>query len=229
MKSLIFDAGPVISLATNNLLWILEPLKKKFDGKFYLTEAVKRELVDRPLETKKFKFEAIQVERLIENGILEIFDSSFISQETPRLLGIANEVFKAYNNYIKLVHYAEMSVIAAAISLNADAITIDEKTTRLLIENPRAILEILRKTLHAPVSVNENNLKEFKNTVRNIKTIRSIELAAVAYEQGFLNSYITKIPDARKNLLESVLWGLKLNGCAVSKDEIEQIVRLETK
>ena len=61
MKSLIFDAGPIISLATNNLLWILEPLKNKFDGKFYLTDAVKRELVDRPLETKKFKFEAIQV------------------------------------------------------------------------------------------------------------------------------------------------------------------------
>ena len=229
MKSLIFDAGPVISLATNNLLWILEPLKKKFDGKFYLTEAVKRELVDRPLETKKFKFEAIQVERLIENGILEIFDSSFISQETPRLLGIANEVFKAYNNYIKLVHYAEMSVIAAAISLNADAVAIDEKTTRLLIENPRIVLEILRKTLRTPVSVNENNLKEFKNTVRNIKTIRSIEMATMAYELGILDSYITKIPDARKNLLESVLWGVKLNGCAVSKDEIEQIVRLETK
>ena len=120
-----------------------------------------------------------------------------------------------------------MSVIAAAISLNADAIAIDEKTTRLLIENPRIVLEILRKTLRTPVSVNENNLKEFKNTVRNIKTIRSIELAAVAYEQGFLNSYITKIPDARKNLLESVLWGLKLNGCAVSKDEIEQIVKIE--
>ena len=227
MKSLIFDAGPVISLTMNNLLWILEPLKRKFNGKFYITESVRRELVDRPLGTKKFKFEAIQVERLIENGILEIFDSSSITQETPRLLGIANEVFKAYNNCIKIVHYAEMSVIAAAISLNADAVAIDEKTTRLLIENPRIVLEILRKTLRTPVSVNENNLKEFKNTVRNIKTIRSIELAAVAYEQGFLNSYITKIPDARKNLLESVLWGLKLNGCAVSKDEIEQIVKIE--
>ena len=229
MKSLIFDAGPIISLATNNLLWILAPLKNRFNGKFYVTEAVKRELVDRPLETKKFKFEAIQVEKLIENGTLEIVDNAFIRLETPKLLNFANEIFKAYNNYIKIVHFAEMSVIADAIGLNADAIALDEKTTRFLIENPKMIVEILRKTLHMPISINENNLKEFKNTVRNIKAIRSIELVAIAYEQGILNSFITKIPDARKNLLESVLWGVKLNGCAVSKEEIEQIVKLEIK
>ena len=68
MKSLVFDAGPVISLATNSLLFILEPLKKEFNGKFYITESVKSELVDRPFEIKKFKFEAIQVEKLIETG-----------------------------------------------------------------------------------------------------------------------------------------------------------------
>ena len=229
MKSLIFDAGPVISLATNNLLWILEPLKKKFNGKFYITEPVRKELVDRPLETKKFKFEAIQIERLIEQGVLDIVDNSFIREATPRLLDTANQIFTAYSNYMKIVHFAEMSVIAAAISLNADAIAIDEKTTRFLMENPRMIVEILRKTLHASISINENNLKEFKNTVKNIKIVRSIELVAIAYERGLLDSYITKIPDARKNLLEGVLWGVKLNGCAVSKDEIEQIVRLEAK
>ena len=229
MKSLIFDAGPVISLAMNNLLWVLEPLKKKFNGKFYITEAVRKELVDRPLETKKFKFEAIQVQRLIENGVLDIIDNNFIREKTPSLLNTANEIFKAYNNYIKIVHYAEMSVIAAATTLSADAVVIDEKTTRFLIENPKMIVEILKKTLHTPISINENNLKEFNNTVRNIKTIRSIELVTIAYEHGLLDNYITKIPDARKNLLESVLWGVKLNGCAVSKEEIEQIIRIEAK
>ena len=229
MKSLIFDAGPIISLTTNNLLWLLEPLKKEFNGRFYVTEAVKHELVDKPLETKKFKFEAIQIERLIEKGVLEVIDNSFIRQETPRLLNIANEIFKAFDNYIKIVHFAEISVIASAINLNADTVVIDEKTTRALIENPKIIFEILTKTLHTSVSINENNLKEFKNSVKNIRTIRSIELVTVAYEHGILNNYITKIPDSRKNLLEGVLWGVKLNGCAVSKEEIEQIVGIETR
>ncbi|MBS3159130.1 hypothetical protein J4206_07640 [Candidatus Woesearchaeota archaeon] len=229
MKSLIFDAGPIISLATNNLLWILEPLKKKFNGKFYITEAVRKEVVDRPLETKKFKFEAIQVESLIEKGVLEIIDNVFIRENTPRLLNTANEIFGAYGNYMKIVHFAEISVIAAAVNINSDAIVIDEKTTRFLIENPRMIVEILKKTLHTSISVNENNLKEFNNTIKDIKAIRSIELVTIAYEQGLLNSYITKMADARKDLLEGVLWGVKLNGCAVSKDEIEQIVRMEVK
>ena len=229
MKSLIFDAGPIISLATNNLLWILEPLKKEFNGIFYITEAVKREVVDKPLETKKFKFEAIQVKKILENEILEVVDNNFIREKTPQLLSTANQIFKAYDYYMRIVHFAEMSVIAAAININSDAIVIDEKTTRFLIENPTMVAEILKKTLHTSVSVNENNLKDFENFVRNIKTIRSIELVTVAYEHGLLNDFITKIPDAKKNLLEGVLWGVKLNGCAVSRDEIEQIVKLEMK
>ena len=229
MKSLVFDAGPIISLATNNLLWLLDPLKKKFNGSFYLTDAVKRELVDRPLETKKFKFEAIQVEKLIESGVLEIIDNQFIKEHTPKLLNTANEIFKAFNSCIKIVHFAEMSALAAAINLGSEAVILDEKITRLLIENPRMIVEILRDNLHTSISLNENNLKEFKNTVKNIRTVRSFELVTVAYEQGMLDSFVTKIPDAKKNLLESVLWGVKLNGCAVSKSEIEQIIAMETR
>ena len=229
MRSIIFDAGPIISLATNNLLWVLEPLKIKFGGEFYITNAVKEELVDRPLSTKKFKFEAIQVERLVEENVLSVVDNNFIREKTPMLLGTANQIFRAYNNYIRIVHFAEMSALAASVSLNSDSVVIDEKTTRFLIENPRMIAEILKKTLHTSVHVNESNLKEFRDSVKSIKIIRSVELVAVAYEQGMLDSYITKIPDAKRNLIESVLWGLKLNGCAVSKDEIDQLVRIELK
>lgn len=229
MKSIIFDAGPIISLATNNLLFILPPLKKEFDGKFYLTSSVKKELVDRPFEIKKFKFEAIQIEKLIEDGVLEIIDNDFIRNESPKLLETANTTFKAFNNYMQLVHFAEMSALAAAISLNADSVVIDEKTTRLMMENPKLLLEILKKTLHTSISVNELNLREFRSRTKNIRAIRSIELVAVAYERGILDGYITKLPDAKRNLLESVLWGVKLSGCAVSRDEIGQIIRMETK
>lgn len=229
MKSIIFDAGPVISLATNSLLFILNPLKKKFNGRFYLTESVKRELVDRPFEIKKFKFEAIQVEKLIEDGVLEVINTDFIKQETPKLFDMANSIFRAFSHDMQIVHFAEMSVIAAALDIKADAIVIDEKTTRLLIENPKTLLEIMRKTLHTSISINENNLKEFRNKVKATRAIRSVELVTIAYELGILDSYVTNMPDARKNLLESVLWGVKLNGCAVSKEEMGQILEMESK
>jgi predicted nucleic acid-binding protein len=227
MRSVIFDTGPIISLATNNLLWILEPLKKKFNGSFLITDSVKRELIDRPLDTKKFKFEAIQVEKLIEDGILQIIDNRQISEQAFKFLDVANNIYSAFNNPMRIVHYAEMSVLALALELKADAVAIDEKTTRHLIENPDNLKRILEKTLRASISVNESNLKEFRKRTSELRTIRSVELVSVAFEQGILDKFITRLPNARQNLLESVLWGVKLNGCSVSEDEINQIIKME--
>ena len=68
VKALVFDTGPIISLAMNNLLWVLVKLKEKFSGDFYVTPGVKRECVDKPLLGKKFKFEAMRTLKLIEDG-----------------------------------------------------------------------------------------------------------------------------------------------------------------
>jgi hypothetical protein len=229
MKSIVFDTGPIISLSTNNLLWILDPLKKRFNGRFCITNAVKGELVNRPLGIKKYKFEAIQVEKLIEDGILEIVDSDFIREKTQSWLSLSNSIFQAYGNSISIVHFAEISVLAAARELNSDAVAIDEKTTRFMIESPMLMQETLRRTLHTRISTIEKNLREFSGIVRGMKVLRSVELVSIAYELGILDKYITNLPDARKNLLESVLWGVKLNGCAVSRDEITEIIGMEIK
>lgn len=229
MKTLVFDAGPVISLDVTGLLWAIEPLNKRFNGKFYITNSVKKELVDRPFEIKKYKFEAIQVEKLLEDGVFEIVNEDFIRNDTNKMFNAANHVFMAHDNFISIVHYAEMSVVAAAISMDSDAVAIDERTTRMLIESPDTLANVLRKTLHTAIKVDKNALEEFRGMTRKIKIIRSSELVAMAYELGLLDKYITRIPEARKNLLESVLWGVKLNGCAVSREEIEEILKMELK
>jgi len=68
MKSLIFDTGSIISLTSNNLLWILPNLKTRFKGQFYVTLHGKRELIDRPLKIKRFSFEALQTLQYFKNG-----------------------------------------------------------------------------------------------------------------------------------------------------------------
>ena len=130
---------------------------------------------------------------------------------------------------MRIVHYADVSSLAAASILNSDAVVIDERTTRLLVENPRRLIEILKNKLHTPIEVNEKNLKEFQSLTKNIKIIRSVELVTIAYEKGLLNKYILHIPNPKQTLLESILWGVKLNGCAVSEKEINQIMKLERK
>jgi len=229
MKSIVFDAGPIISLTMNNLLWTLKELKEIYRGNFYITERVKNELVDKPLETKRYKFEALQILYQIKQGILEIDDNPEIENLTFHLIEKANNIFKAHGHWINIVHFGEMSAVAASIILGSECVVIDERTTRLLIENPKKLEEILSNKLHTRIFRDDNNLKEIQKFVAKIKVIRSAELVAVAYEHGILDKFLSEMPSAQRTLLDSVLWGVKLSGCAVSKDEIDEIIKIEMK
>lgn len=75
--------------------------------------------------------------------------------------------------------------------------------------------------------MDNKRLKEIKKQLKGIKLIRSAELVAVAYELGLLDNYIKNTSISKKDLLDSVLWGVKLDGCAISGKEINQIIKLE--
>lgn len=229
MKALVFDTGPIISLTMNNLLWLLDALKEASKARFYITEHVKRELVDFPLNmTKRYKFEALQVLHYIENGTLEVVSNEEVNKDTFKLLSLANSCYNAFGQDMKLVHEAEMSAISLHLQKKADAFVVDERTTRLLVENPNKLRHILSHNLHSKIIENKNSLKEFQKITKDVKIIRSAELVTIAYEKGFLDKYIVNT-QPKETLLESVLWGIKMNGCAVSKKEIEQIIREEEK
>ncbi|MBW2985320.1 hypothetical protein KY313_01560 [Candidatus Woesearchaeota archaeon] len=226
MKILFFDAGPVISMTMNHILWLLKPLKRQFKGKFFITEFVKNELVDKPLKTKRFKLEAIQTLQQINSKVLEVKVVSNIKEKTKELLTIANRCFAYNGNYVTIVHYGEIETLAAALTLNAEAIAIDEKTTRLLIEDPERLEKNLSHRMHRKIIMNNENINLFSEAVRGIKLIRSTELVTVAFELGLLNNYLPNIPDSKKELLDALLWGLKLEGCAISEKEIRLIIKL---
>ncbi|MBW2969764.1 hypothetical protein KY309_01175 [Candidatus Woesearchaeota archaeon] len=225
MKTIIFDSGTIISLTTTNLLFILEEFKKK--ANLAITTAVKRELVDRPLETRRFKFEALQVQSLIENGTLAVIQDEAVTKKAQELINTANSILSAHGQNIQVVHLGEMEALAAAILYKADAIATDERITRTLLENPHGLHLLMEKRLHMQLKHDEKRLHEFQEQTRHIKVIRSIELVTIAYEQGLLDKYVVKIPHAKRELLESILWSVKLNGCSVTDDEIDTIVKLE--
>ncbi|MFC1768807.1 hypothetical protein ACFLZX_03515 [Nanoarchaeota archaeon] len=227
MSSIVFDTGPIITLTTNNLLWLLEEMKKHYDGDFVITSSVHRELIDRPLTTKKFKFEALQVLRCVKDNVLTVLDDKKFRNEVMSLLDIANNSFFARGKPMRIVHYAEISSLVAAMKLKADAFVVDERTTRLLIENPPNLKKVVERHLHMDVKLNSKKFSEFKKKVKDIKPIRSIEMITVAFEMGLLDKYLPPMEDSKKVLLQSLLWGSKLNGCAVSTAEIDRIVALE--
>jgi predicted nucleic acid-binding protein len=231
-KIIVFDTGPIISLTLNNLLWILEPLNKKFNGKFYIPIAVKKELIDKPLTTKKFKFEALQITPLITNGTLEVIENDFIISKTKYLVDLANRCCKAKGNFIQIIQEGEMETVATALFFESNIIVVDERITRMLIEDPKGIKHLLERRLHTEIKVNKENLKTFYDVVKNLNVIRSIELVTIAYELGILDKYMDKrqglmVNNVEKVLLEGVLWAVKLNGCSVSEEEINDILKIE--
>jgi hypothetical protein len=118
-----------------------------------------------------------------------------------------------------------METLAAALLYKADAIVIDERITRTLLENPKGLQQLMEKRLHMQLKLNERALSEFEEATRHITVIRSIELVTIAYELGLLESFVVGIPNARRELMESILWSVKMNGCSVTEDEINTIVK----
>lgn len=225
--TLLLDAGPVISLTTNNLLWLLEPLGKAAGMPFSIVSSVKREIVDRPLATKKFKFEALQVQRLLEQGTLKVIDKPEYKSKALQLLDLANSVFWAKQSPIRIVQLGEMESLAAAVGLGTNRVVMDERITRSLIETPDQLKNLMEMRLHTKLHTDTGRLDEFLALMRHVEIVRSAELVTIAYEKGLLNNFLVKVPNPKKELLESVLWGVKLNGCAISEQEIGDIVKLE--
>ncbi len=229
MKSIVFDTGTIISLVTNNILWILPHLKKQMRGKFLLSESVKKEIIDNPLKSKKFKLEALIVQDYLREGVFTLTKNKFSKEKTDEMLNLANSCFNARGHNVKVVDRAEIETLMVVLQNKADAMVMDERTLRLLVENPEKLEHVLSSRLRTKVEMNKNNAKRFQELTKDIKIIRSTELAYIAYKMKLLDRYITakKVLDTtlRKELLEGTLWALKLNGCSISHEEINEMLR----
>ncbi len=230
MKNLVFDTGSIISLVMNNMLWTLKSLKKVYNGKFLMPENVKYELIYTPIKTKKFKLDALVIHNYLSKGVFSLVNDKELDKKTNLLLKLANNIFWSNNKPIKIIQKAEMEALAIVLKYNADALVVDERTIRLLIENPENLSKLLSHRLHTKVKLNHSSLEEFKKNIKDVNIIRSTELAVVSYDLGILDRFITIGKNVDLNskgiLLEGALWGLKLRGCAISSEEIKEIMKL---
>lgn len=222
---IVLDSGPVIAMTANNLLWAFRDLKRLHGSDILMPLSVKRELVDRGLETQRFKFEAIQVGSYVRDGTFHVVDDERVKKKTDLLLRVANRILTVGKRNVRIVQRGEMEAVATAIVFDADAIVVDERTTRTMIESPEELRGLMEHRLHKRLKVDRQALKRFQEEVKGVFIMRSIELVMVAYEHGLLDRYIIDIPNARTRLLESLLWGMKTEGCSVTVQEINELVR----
>jgi hypothetical protein len=220
MKFVILDAGPIISLAMNGLLPILESLKKKSGVEFVITPEVKKEVVDRPLLIKKYEFEGLRVRHLIDNKTIrlssEFVKNNLLENETNKIMEISNSCLYAKQR-ISIIQRGEASCLAfSRLCRCENVIAVDERTVRMLVENPDGLKKIMENKLHMKISLNRKNLA----ALGNFKFIRSAEIAYVAYKKDLFEF------KSDKQLLDAILYAVKFTGVAISSGEIEEIKRL---
>src|SRR3989344_3257788 len=201
MKSIVFDTSSIISLVTNDLLHVLNDLKKYFGGEFYIPNSDKYELIDKPLSSKKFKLEAMMVSKFIDSGIFTVNKEL----DVENLLLTANSIYSAHGKNIHILDKAEIEALALAVKMNSSVYVVDERTMRLLVEDYAKLGRLLAKKLHTRIIVNKKMLKLFKDQIGKVDIIRSTELMVVAFEKGLLNKYIGNFN--KKDAVDALLWG----------------------
>ena len=224
-KAIIFDAGTIINFAMNGLLEEFRGLKKIFNGKFLITQEVKKEIIDKPLTIKRFMLEALKIKELLDEKILEMpfdigIDDNEVAKITEEVKNSANNLFYARGNTIKIIASGEASCIALSKILREkgveNVIAVDERTIRVLVEKPENLESLLTKKMHMKVQAKTGDFKKY-----NQKFIRSAELIYVAYKKG-----IVKLKNHNIQILDALLYALKFNGCSISDDEIREIEKM---
>ncbi len=215
-KAIVFDSSSIISLAMNGLLHVLEDLKKTFDGEFLITPQVKAEVVDHPLEIKRFELEALMILDAIKKGTMEVRESPNLANDTEKIRVSVNSIFVTNKEKMKIFHVGESSCIALCNYLEKQGyevlFSVDERTARMLIENPENLRKLFELKLHTKMDMKKINL----DFLKNIDVIRSAELCLAAYRKGMIS-----LPASKVQAIDAILYGLKYNGCSISFNEIE--------
>jgi len=215
-KAIIFDSGIMITFSMNSMLNLFRDLKKNFGGRFLITRDVEREIITKPMGIKKYKFGAMRIKRLIDEGVLEFPDSVGISKEEIALkskeyLKKANNLFYRGDVALKLIDSGEASCLALSDLLKEKGfetvIAVDERTTRMLFEKPENLKKLMEMKLHTQITM-KGEVAE-----NDFKFIRSTELIYVAHKKGL-------IKDSSADLLDAMLYAAKFRGTAVSDAEI---------
>ena len=213
---IVVDTSAVISLAVNCLCPILELL----DNEYAASPHVFDEMITRPSSSKRFALESMRIQRLFKDQVIKTYPVD--ERRVDEFLMTANRTYKVKNKPLKIIHKAEAEALILGQELDAQALLMDERTLRSLMESPRELAKLLERRNKKKVRIDEKKLKKLIELTPDIPVIRSTEVLAVAYEKGILSG-LMDIQD--KQVLTAGLSALKLSGCSITWEEIEEYDR----
>lgn len=218
---IVFDTGVLISFSQTCLLPVFSNIRDDI-GEFVITTGVKYECIDRVRNNMRFKLSSLRINDQLNEFIFTVYKSDKeLDDKTKEILNLTNSIFLVNGTPLHIVDFGEAECMALLSISESNCLAIDERTTRLLIEDPKALFDILkRKHFNKRIEFVKEKYDKFKQQIGNPVVIRSVDLLAFAYEKHLLKGIITN-----KEYLRSALYSLKFNGCAVSFEEIEDYLK----
>lgn len=216
-QSMICDASSLISLTDSCFIHALYFLKRRYKGNFIIPPSVKYECVEHPMSMKAHAIHAIRLKRAINERVIEVVDAN-IGRQVQEIRWMANNLFYADGTPLRLIQEGETEMLALAQELGVENLLIDERTTRMLAEDPESLRHHLEEELRRPITVNDENLSGFSRLTKNMRFFRSSELLLLAYEKGYFADY----GELEQDAIEASLYKLKYAGCAVGFGEISE-------
>ncbi|MDD4049958.1 MAG: hypothetical protein PHX47_03025 [Candidatus ainarchaeum sp.] len=217
---IVFDSGVIISFSETCFIPLFKDLKESL-GEFIITKNVKFECIDKVRNVMRFKLSSTRIEEEISTHIFDVYQSDkALDETTNKIMYLTNNMFYVRGNPIKIIQIGEAESLALLGLTDASFLAVDERTTRMIIEQPHGLLEIFkRKYKTSKVSIDEQKYIKFMEIIGNVNVIRSVDFLVYAYKKGLLSSVFKD-----KNNLKGALYALKFKGCSVSFEEINEYI-----
>jgi len=214
---IVADSSSLISIALNCMSGVFQELGVNI----LVTPAVYDEVVTRPSGSRKYALEALRIKKLFSDGVLSTLEAD--QKVTDKILALSNSVFEVKGKALKIIHKGEAEALALVKTFGADAFLIDERTTRLVVEDPNSLKNFLSDRAKSDVKINSSRLAELSSYVPAVPVIRSTEIVAYAYERGILDRMLKA---SGKKVLNASLSALKFSGCAITWGEIDEYLKI---
>ena len=220
LGTLVVDSSSLISLSSSCLFDLIGELSK-LGIRFVVSKTVAEESVYNPLRIKRFELNALRIDRGISKGWLHVAKLNRKDRiYLQKIMENANTCFFSNRGHIKIIHEGEAEALVLANKMNAKALVIDERTLRMLIEDPFGLRALLQRRRKEKIRMNPEQAKFFRKEFKHLVIVRSAELVAFAYEKGILQKLLGKTRYA----LEGALYSLKYSGCSLSSEEINRFL-----
>jgi predicted nucleic acid-binding protein len=216
----VMDSSSIISISQSCLIASLGGLSGK-DNRFVIPESVFAEVVEKPIQIKRFELNAVRIEKAVKEGWISVEAlNARHSALAAEIKNKADSLFFIGGKPISLIHRGEAEALALTKQLGSSLLVIDERTTRSMLENPKQLKRLIERRRNKKVRLDEKNAVSFQKMFQELSIARSVELIALAFERNLIAS---DLPTS-KQALEAALYAVKYAGCAVSSLEIEKFL-----